>query len=601
MKQKYCISLYILLAVMACGCEGKTDFFAPDGLYAAADDANGLYVANRGSNELLLFNTDFSAPVKEASFASPVTDLTFSPGGRMWVVCDGYAGSLYEMDSVLTPVSETRIGNSPSAVRYSRVSKTLWVAQRYGNTLLEVDPESKEIIASLEVGREPSDMELFASDSMLLVVNNLPEMGALEFPVAAQLSVVDLSEKKVVKRIMLPNGSTDAKSVAVSRGGSYAYVTHLLARYQLPTTQVDRGWMSTNALSVVDLNARELLNTVLIDTPQNGSANPWEVAVSTDNRSVIIAAAGVDQLVIVDRKELHKRLDDARTGVFCSPSARTWESISDDAGFLHGIADYIPTGGKGPRSVAVSGSKVYAANYFTGEIVAVDMASRELQAYSSSRPNLVSTPEGRGNMYFHDATLCFQGWQSCASCHPNDARADGLNWDLLNDGMGNPKSTKSLLYSHQTPPCMVTGIRKNAETAVRSGVRYILFSEGDEEVCKAMDAYLMSLSAEPSPFLVDGNLSDGARRGKVNFDRYCASCHSGSYYTDGKLYDVGWAEGSEKGKKMDVPALTEVWRTGPYLYDGRAATMRDMLDIHGPEQKLSEKELDELAEYVLSL
>ena len=45
---------------------------------------------------------------------------------------------------------------------------------------------------------------------------------------------------------------------------------------------------------------------------------------------------------------------------------------------------------------------------------------------------------------------------------------DGLNWDLLNDGIGNPKSTKTLLYSHATPPAMISGIRADAETAVRA-------------------------------------------------------------------------------------------------------------------------------------
>ena len=52
------------------------------------------------------------------------------------------------------------------------------------------------------------------------------------------------------------------------------------------------------------------------------------------------------------------------------------------------------------------------------------------------------TEERRGEMLFNDATLCFQRWQSCSSCHP-DARADGLNWDLINDGIGNPKNRVS--------------------------------------------------------------------------------------------------------------------------------------------------------------
>lgn len=52
---------------------------------------------------------------------------------------------------------------------------------------------------------------------------------------------------------------------------------------------------------------------------------------------------------------------------------------------------------------------------------------------------------------------------------------------------------------------------------------------------------------------------------------------------------------------MDVPALNECWRTAPYLYDGRSYLMKDMLKVHGPRKPVSEKELEELEEYVLSL
>ena len=43
-----------------------------------------------------------------------------------------------------------------------------------------------------------------------------------------------------------------------------------------------------------------------------------------------------------------------------------------------------------------------------------------------------------------------------------------LNWDLLNDGVGNPKNTRSLLLAHKTPPAMFLGVRANAEAAVRA-------------------------------------------------------------------------------------------------------------------------------------
>jgi hypothetical protein len=44
-----------------------------------------------------------------------------------------------------------------------------------------------------------------------------------------------------------------------------------------------------------------------------------------------------------------------------------------------------------------------------------------------------------------------------------------------------------------------------------------------------------------------------------------------------------------------------MWRTAPYLYDGRATTMTEALRIHGDTSDLTEEELEDLAEYVLSL
>jgi cytochrome c peroxidase len=188
-------------------------------------------------------------------------------------------------------------------------------------------------------------------------------------------------------------------------------------------------------------------------------------------------------------------------------------------------------------------------------------------------------------------------------------RTDAVNWDLLNDGIGNPKSTKSLLFAHYTPPAMVSGIRADAETAVRAGFRHIQFSMPDEDKALAIDAFLKSLTSIPSPHLVDGKLSEAARRGKVLFDGIgeCIYCHSGTYYTNQKQYDVGTGADNEDGTKFDVPMLREIWRTAPYLYDGRAATLKDAFrlfnpkDRHGTTSELSDEELDDLIEYVLSL
>ncbi len=63
----------------------------------------------------------------------------------------------------------------------------------------------------------------------------------------------------------------------------------------------------------------------------------------------------------------------------------------------------------------------------------------------------------------------------------------------------------------------------------------------------------------------------------------------------------------EKDKKYDTPTLVELWRTAPFLYDGRAETIQEVFrkynvgDKHGITSGMTEKELDDLAEYVLSL
>ena len=86
----------------------------------------------------------------------------------------------------------------------------------------------------------------------------------------------------------------------------------------------------------------------------------------------------------------------------------------------------------------------------------------------------------------------------------------------------------------------------------------------------------------------------------------CGSCHRGRLCTDMQSYDVGTAMGLDKGRKFDTPTLIEVWRTAPYLYDGRAATVEDVLtkfnpeDRHGMTSNLTDGEIKDLAQFVLS-
>ena len=184
-----------------------------------------------------------------------------------------------------------------------------------------------------------------------------------------------------------------------------------------------------------------------------------------------------------------------------------------------------------------------------------------------------------------------------------------MNWDLLNDGLGNPKNTKSLLLAHRTPPVMSLGVRGTAGMAVRAGLKNILFAPPQEDVAAAMDEYLKSLEPLPSPYRVHGTLSASARRGEKRFSQAgCASCHVPGLFTDLQPHDVGTRAAYDgPSDKFYTPTLIEVWRTAPYLHDGSAATIRDVLTTrnaggkHADVSGLSRRELDDLCEYVLSL
>ena len=55
--------------------------------------------------------------------------------------------------------------------------------------------------------------------------------------------------------------------------------------------------------------------------------------------------------------------------------------------------------------------------------------------------------------------------------------------------------------------------------------------------------------------------------------------------------------------EIDTPTLIEVWRTPPYLYDGRYTNIRDVLvkGEHGGVDGLTARQIDYLVEFVLSL
>lgn len=566
---------------------------------AASREGNELYVATATGEQVLVVDRTTGAVSRKFLLPDSPSGIAISADGKSLYVTAGLPQGCVLVLNAQTGDVQGLIpaGFGPTSPVLSKDGKTLFVCDPHRSRLLAIDLASEMIRSEVSVGREPVAAACTPDGKLVLVSCLLPAGPATAETVAAELVAVNAADLTIAGRITLPNGSTSARGVCVSPDGRYAYVVHTLAHYQLPTTQVDRGWMNTSAMSVIDVAGLRRINTVLLDDVDLGAANPWDVTCTGDGKWLCVSHAGTHEVSIIDRPGLHRKLGDAS------------KDVSSDLTFLGDLRRRVRLPGNGPRGIAVAGQTLYAAERFSDSVAAV-----ELSAETKDRVKLIPlgpapqlTEAQRGEMFFHDADMCFQRWQSCASCHP-DARADGLNWDLLNDGLGSPRNTKSMVWAHRTPPMMSLGVRETAEMAVRAGIRHIQFVVRPEADAAAIDAYLKSLKPLPSPYAADKQLAAKVEDGQRLFARAgCRDCHLLPLYTSLKAFDVGTGTGQEAGRAFDTPTLVELWRTAPYLHDGRAATLEDVFtkfnadNRHGNTSSLSPSELEDLIAYLLSL
>ena len=553
------------------------------------NDKGEILITEKGRNRISIFSPDGKTLLRTIPVDESPTGILLD-ADKAYVTTNAATGHL-QIISLETGKQETAIATGSGACYpiFGPDKKHIYVCNQFQNTVSEVDPAIHQVIRSVKVLREPKSA-LFSKDGEYLFVTNfLPAQRADVDYVAACVSVIRMSDFTKVKDIQLANGSNALRGICMTPDGKYIYISHNLGRFTVPTSQLQQGWMNTSAFSIIDVAKQEFIGAVVVDEPERGAAGIWSIV--CNDETLFITHSGTHEISVIDHKAmLDKFLNYPNKSM-----------LDYDLRFLYGLRKRIPLEGNGPRKMIMENGKLYIPTYFADILNIVDAQTCEI-ATANLNPDREESAENKGERYFNDASHCFQNWQSCNGCHPGDARTDGMNWDLMNDGVGNSKNCKSLLFSHPTPPSMISGIRETAEWAVRAGFKFIQFFDITEEDAVCVDAYLKSLRPVPSPYLVDGELSDLAKEGRKIFEKLnCTECHSGPYYTDLKMHRIG--EDIEFEKGWDTPTLREVWRTAPYLFDGRAATMEEVFEIHkhGIDKKVSKKEIKALTEYVNSL
>ena len=237
---------------------------------------------------------------------------------------------------------------------------------------------------------------------------------------------------------------------------------------------------------------------------------------------------------------------------------------------------------------------------------------------------------------------------SCASCH-RDGEGDNLVWDFTQRGEG-LRNTTPLVgragtahgplhwsanfdevqdFEHDIRGSQ-GGTGFLSDELFHAGSRGTTLGDpkaGLSPELDALAAYLSSLDRfGSSPHRRDGDPAweSSRARGEAIFRdpaRGCAGCHAGPRYTDSAftapgvpvLHDVGTL-GSGSGARLglpltglDTPTLRGLWASAPYLHDGSAATLDEVIgarnteDRHGVTSDLGEAERADLVTFLLSL
>src|ERR1035437_1082096 len=241
----------------------------------ASPEGKNLYVACAAAKPVLIFNPGQRQVAKRLALPGEPSGLALSPDGtRLFVTCAGPASQVCVIDTFSGKMLQTlAAGHTALSPVLSPDGNTLFVCNRFNNSVSVFDLRRGQEQGRIQVAREPVSAALTRDGRFLLVVNHLPH-GRSDVPyVAATVSVIDAAQRKVVKELHLPNGSINLRQLCVSPDGKYACLAQTVGRFQVPVTQIARGWVNTSALTLIDLTSLELLNTVLLYEPDRGAGN----------------------------------------------------------------------------------------------------------------------------------------------------------------------------------------------------------------------------------------------------------------------------------------------------------------------------------------
>jgi YVTN family beta-propeller protein len=583
---------------------------------AVTSDGSRLFVVCETSGAVAVVDVKSGTVIRRIPVGNTPKGISLSADGKHAYVANSWSDTVSEIDTAsLETVREFRAGMEPNSVATDARGGFIYAANRISSDVSVIDVKTGEEVRRLSAGRGASYLATSPGNRLIYCTHIYPRLDRLRRPPESEMTVIDPERQIVVEREPMPDVA-GVFHAAISSDGRLGIACQLRPKNLIPLAHVAHGWAFGNSLTVFGEDVGESVQ-VLIDELDRYFAVPFGVAIAPDKSAAYITASGSNTVTVVNIARLLKFVRSK------SPAER--RELGNDLSAAAEFVDVRIPVGRNPKGIAVSpdGSRIYVANRLDDDVSVIDTRTRrELTRIDLGGPKIL-TQVRRGERIFYSAKYAFQEQFGCANCHI-EATFDGLAWDLEPDGFGKDIVDNRLLEEVSgTEPFKWNGGNPDLETECGPRTEKFFYRSQSYSPKELADlvAFIKAMPARPNRYrLPKGELTPAQEWGKAIFERtkrnngteipgelQCPICHSGSHYTNQQMVDVGSGKPADRSPLVDVPQLTNVVLTAPYLHDGSAPTLEEIWtvfnpnDTHGVTNDLNKDELNDLIEYLKTL
>ncbi len=583
-----------------------------------SNDGNTLFTLAQESNKLIITDLKKNKNTEVEPLGEMPHSIVLSHDEQTAYISCQWADYVSVIDlKNLKEKDRLKTGNGPAGLALSNDSKFLYVVNSYSNDVSIIDLSKKKEIKRLQAGNNPTGIRISPDGETVYVTSRRGLIAPYGTPLETELTIISTDIQKVKERKNIESAYL-MENVEFTSDGDLAIIPLIRPKNYVPSIQVERGWMMTNGIGIIDHKANGRVIQLLFDEPNSYYSDPFDIAITPDGKKAFVSNAGVNCVTVID-------IDSVRSIINNS----TDEELRIYANHL-GISSRfvikrIPVGAN-PKGMAISsdGKKLYVAEMLDDRVAVINTETLEKEGSIDLGGPRRITVARHGRKILNNAGGTFHNQYSCYTCHP-DTHEDGLVYNMASKDMGrNLTNTMSLRNIGKLAPYKWTGF--NQTIYKQDGMRFSTVLTRTEAFSpKDLDAlvsYIMTGIKNPPDLLYnpDGKLTPAQLKGKAIFERThnnygyeipvtnrCITCHTPPFYTNKKSVDVSTLAASDDSVLFDTPHLINLHISAPYLHDGRAETLEEIWTIYGQDEMhgelndLTKMELNYLIEYLMSL